>query len=112
MLPEGGVGEWTEVRRKRQTTISNDNTNIVTNVYVAGFQNGTMKSELWKIFAKHGMVVDVYLGRKKDTKRQNFAFFRFKRVADERKLEEKLHGIGCRGTTLTINLSKHPRKQQ
>ncbi|CAH1435203.1 unnamed protein product [Lactuca virosa] len=107
MLPNSW--EWTEVRRRTPATENKDKHKI-TNVYVAGFQGGTRKSELWKLFAKHGIVVDVYLGGRKDYQRLNFAFVRFKGVVDEKALEVNLQGIKCRGVELNISLSKHSRK--
>lgn len=82
----------------------------ITNLYVVGFPNGVRKSELWKLFARFGQVVDVYLGRKKDYRMKNFAFVRFRGVEDEKVMEERLQGTTCRDVILNINLSKHKRK--
>lgn len=104
--------DWTEVRRRRQTRIIHNETNCTTTFFVAGFQDETTKPELWKLFGSHGTVADVYMGGKKDARRMNFAFFRFKAVEDEQVLERRLQGMKCHGKILKVNISKHPRKTQ
>ncbi|CAH1412514.1 unnamed protein product [Lactuca virosa] len=101
--------EWEEVCRRKQTT-NGGHLSHLTNIYVAGFHGGTKKSELWSLFSKHGHVADVYMGNKRDNKKMNFAFVRFKGVGDEKELEDKLQGTTLKERPLIINLSRHPRK--
>ncbi|CAH1445351.1 unnamed protein product [Lactuca virosa] len=108
MLPK--EGEWTKVRRRKTSPASNGNVGAITNFYVAGFPGCITKAELWKPFGRFGRVIDVYLGGKRDHRRQHFAFVRYMDVEDEKILEEKLQGTKCRDVTLSINLSKHKRK--
>lgn len=72
---------------RRTPTTKNKDRHKITDVYIAGFQGGTIKSELWKLFVNHGIMLDVYLGGRKDYQRLNFAFVRFKDVVDEKELE-------------------------
>ncbi|CAH1423580.1 unnamed protein product [Lactuca virosa] len=57
------------------------------------------------------MVVDVYLGGRKDYHRMNFAFVRFFDLIDAKALEDSLQGIKCRDMILQVNISKHRRKK-
>ncbi|CAI9283927.1 unnamed protein product [Lactuca saligna] len=56
--------------------------------------------------------MDVYMGSKKDARRMNFAFVRYKVVEDKQDLERRLQGMQCHGKILKVNISKHPRKTQ
>ncbi|CAH1427404.1 unnamed protein product [Lactuca virosa] len=82
----------------------------LTNIYVEGFHGGTNKSELWSLFSDYGQVANVYMGGKRDSKKMNFAFVRFKGVKDEKEMEIKLQGTMLKERPLVINLSRHPRK--
>lgn len=102
-------GEWTEVRRKKNTNKAQVNKEL-TNYYVVGFPDGIRKEELRTPFARFGKVVDIYFGLKKDLHRKNFAFVGYVNIEDAKELEDKLQGIKCRNKTLEINISKHQRK--
>ncbi|CAH1415581.1 unnamed protein product [Lactuca virosa] len=103
--------EWTEVRRRKNKNTVQAN-KVLTNYYVSGFSDGTRKEELWEPFSRHGKVMDVYFGLKKDLHKRNFAFVRYAGVKDAKEMELKLQGIKCRGKTLEVNISKHQRKTQ
>lgn len=65
---------WTEVRRCKQKREDKD---VVTTFYVSGFQDGTSKMELHRSFERFGLVADIYIGGKKNQRKQNFAFIRY-----------------------------------
>ncbi|KAL4584306.1 hypothetical protein LXL04_008902 [Taraxacum kok-saghyz] len=105
MTDDGG---WTKVWRRKQTRVFIGDE--ITTFFVAGFPGGTTKEALKIPFEKFGQVVDVYLGRRKDFHRKNFAFVRFKGVMDEKDMEETLQGIKFKEVTLDVNIARHQRK--
>ncbi|KAI3778959.1 hypothetical protein L2E82_08349 [Cichorium intybus] len=68
-------GDWTEVRSRRQRRSDRSHPEITT-FFVYGFHDGINGSELKKVFQGFGQVVDVFVSRKKDANRRNFAFVR------------------------------------
>ncbi|CAH1448108.1 unnamed protein product [Lactuca virosa] len=108
-MEERNGGGWSEVRR-RKLVRNYHQSNIITNIYVSGFPGDTRKDELRRTFTRFGNVVDVYMGRKKDSHQRNFAFFRFNGIKDDKMLENELQGIKLRDIVLLVNLEKYKRK--
>ncbi|CAH1422923.1 unnamed protein product [Lactuca virosa] len=105
------TGEWAEVRR-RKANVRTQQSNALTNYFVAGFPDYTKKEELRRPFSRFGKVVDVYFGWKKDYRKKNYAFIRFMGVDDAKVLETRLQGIKCKEMVLDVNISKHHRKEK
>ncbi|CAI9300872.1 unnamed protein product [Lactuca saligna] len=82
-MEERNGGGWSEVRRRKQVR-NYHQSNIITNIYVSGFPGDTRKDELRRSFTRFGNVVDVYMGRKKDSHQRNFVFVRFKGIKDDK----------------------------
>lgn len=102
--------------RKQRTTDTGDGWTEIQNgmsdmftFYVAGFQDGTSKVDLRRVYDRFGQVLDIYISGKKNQRKHNFAFIRFKGVKDTRTLEAKMQGIKLRGITLLSNLAKYQK---
>lgn len=94
---------WTKIQHDK-SDMSDTST-----FYVAGFQDGTSKVDLRNVYDRFGQVSDIYIGGKKNKRKQNFAFIRFKGVKDTRTLEANIQGIKLGGITLMSNLAKYQR---
>lgn len=94
---------WTKIQHDK-SDMSDTST-----FYVVGFQDGTSKVDLRSVYDRFGQVSDIYIGGKKNKRKQNFAFIRFKGVKDTRTLEANIQGIKLGGITLMSNLAKYQR---
>ncbi|KAL4587568.1 hypothetical protein LXL04_000440 [Taraxacum kok-saghyz] len=106
----GGQGKWTTVQRRRRSTTAN-NIQDATSYYVAGMSNGAMKSDIRRCFEGFGELVDVFMGKKKDTSGKNFAFVKFINVGDIWELERNMQNVSCAGKALSVNLARYGRNK-
>lgn len=103
--------EWTVVNRQRSQFLDRRwNHKGVTTMFVSNIPDGVSKDTLRKIFIKYGELTDVYMAVKKDSRRKNFAFVRYRKVSKERELEATLQKIMCSGALLEVNIAKFERK--
>ena len=68
--------------------------------------------DLWKIFARWGRVIDVFISQRLNRWGQRFGFVRFLGVNDSRKLESQLDNIRIRNWKLHVNLPKYKRHER
>ncbi|KAL4578942.1 hypothetical protein LXL04_015074 [Taraxacum kok-saghyz] len=101
-------GRWTVVQRQKKNQVKTWNPNT-TPFFVNGFSDSAKIGDLRRCFGGHGEVVDVYMGRHKDSAGRNYAFVKFNGVQDVRRLEEELQGIVCGGKILVVNAAKYGR---
>ncbi|KAJ9547331.1 hypothetical protein OSB04_019874 [Centaurea solstitialis] len=78
--------------------------------FFTNFPEQESKSSHWKIFKKFGVLVDLYIARKRSRWGKRFGFARFVKVVDWRGLEEKLNGIWIGSFRVRANLSRFSRK--
>ncbi|CAI9277016.1 unnamed protein product [Lactuca saligna] len=55
----------------------------VSTMFVTNIPGGSSKEEIERMFQNHGDVRDIYMVTKKDSSHRNFAFVRFRDIADE-----------------------------
>jgi len=68
--------------------------------------------DLWKIFARWGRVIDVFISQRLNRWGQRFGFVRFLGVNDSRKLESQLDNIRIGNWKLHVNLPKYRRHER
>ncbi|CAH1439056.1 unnamed protein product [Lactuca virosa] len=83
---------WMEVRRSKYTNRQGTKEDVTT-FYVSGFHDGTSKMELRKSFDSFGLVADIYIGGRKNQRKQNFAFIRYDGVRDVKAMEAAFQGV-------------------
>jgi len=100
---------WTVVRRRRQE-FKKYSSGVIT-MYVANLPDGTRVNDLRKAFIKYGDIRDIYMAKKKDSGKRNFAFVRFAKVGNELDLEASMQGIRRWGRLLEVNIAKFDMKE-
>lgn len=65
---------WTEICRRNKQGNDRSYMADTTTFYVVGFQDGISKVDLRSVFDRFGHVSDIYIGGKKNQRKQNFAF--------------------------------------
>ncbi|KAL4560392.1 hypothetical protein LXL04_032542 [Taraxacum kok-saghyz] len=105
-----GNQTWTTVQRRNKRPPANAFSDA-TSFYVAGMSNGTMKNDIRRCFEGFGELVDVFMGKKKDTSENNFAFVKFINVQNTAELESSMQNITCAGKTLSVNLARYGRNR-
>ncbi|CAL0299701.1 unnamed protein product [Lupinus luteus] len=105
--------EWVRVshRRGRQER-SSQSMHLVDEVISFFFTNfldlaGTI--ELWKVFAKCGVVGDIFIPKKRDKKGRRFGFVRFKKVQGVEKLKFNLSNVWIDLFQIKVNAPKFQR---
>ncbi|XP_023761138.1 polyadenylate-binding protein, cytoplasmic and nuclear-like [Lactuca sativa] len=106
-----GVDEWMLVNRW-QTQKANKRWDHkgVTTMFVSNVPDGVNKETIRKTFSTYGEITNVYMATKRDSKKKNFAFVRFRKVNKEWDLEASLQSIKCSGSLLEVNIAKFERK--
>ncbi|GKA01759.1 RNA-directed DNA polymerase, eukaryota, nucleotide-binding alpha-beta plait domain protein [Tanacetum coccineum] len=117
---------WVQVNRRKQSSQrksvfqrlgNNDRLsdvdmvgNISQSVFIMNFPNHTQPSDLWKLCARHGKVMDVFIAPKKSKLGKNFAFVRFIRISSFDILVENLCNIWIGSYKLFAGSPRFPRK--
>lgn len=65
---------------------------------------------MWKTFDSLGVIVDLYIAKKRNRWGKRFGFVRFIKVSDSKKLEEELNGIWIGSFRLLVNLARYNRR--
>lgn len=78
-------------------------------MFVSNIPDGVSKESIGRLFKNFGDLTDAYMATKKDAKKKNFAFVRFKKFSREKEMEAVKQGLTCRGSILTINISRFER---
>ena len=81
-----------------------------TSFFFTNFPEHFMERDLWKVFQRWGRVLDVFVSRKLNARKQKFGFVRFQGVNDVFSLERKLDAIWISTWKLQVNLPKYQRK--
>ncbi|PWA67833.1 hypothetical protein CTI12_AA299060 [Artemisia annua] len=97
-------------RNKETHTTHAENSTNTTTFYFTNFPSNWDHSVMKDIFAKYGLVEDVYIGRKRNTQGKRFGFARFLNVQNISTFEQKLNTI-CIGTQkIRCNVARHQRR--
>ncbi|KAK1406552.1 hypothetical protein QVD17_41974 [Tagetes erecta] len=64
---------------------------------------------LLQAFGKYGNIIDASIAKKKDKRKDPFAFIRFTDVADKYVLEDLLNGVAVGGMYISVNLALYDR---
>ncbi|CAL0311080.1 unnamed protein product [Lupinus luteus] len=79
--------------------------------YIANFPDDVSSKDLWNLFQKWGRVRDVYIPRKRNKLNQRFAFIRFDRVKNERRLALELDKVWIGNFKIFANIPLFNRNQ-
>lgn len=58
-------------------------------MFVSNIPDGVSKESIRRLFNNFEELMDVYMATKKDAKKKNFAFVRFKKISREKEMEDK-----------------------
>ncbi|KAK8316495.1 hypothetical protein V6Z11_A13G044800 [Gossypium hirsutum] len=79
----------------------------VETIFVQNIPMSIDKRWLWKVFHYYGRVCDIFIPQKKDSRRQRFGFFRFRRAGEARKAIQRLDGRTLRNYRIHVNMAKY-----
>nr|KAJ0206447.1 hypothetical protein LSAT_V11C500256130 [Lactuca sativa] len=105
------TGAWQEVRRRRRKEDNEDINKSAISFFFQNFPHQLEEKDLWKIFQAYGLVVDVYIAKKKNIKNKRFGFVRFIKVNDPTSFERKLNDIWIGQHKLRINLARFQHRK-
>ncbi|KAL4580253.1 hypothetical protein LXL04_016439 [Taraxacum kok-saghyz] len=83
-----------------------------TTFFFTNFPEHWNEAKLWKEFRRVGMVVDVFVARKRDKAGRKFGFTRFMKVLDIGKMEIDLNNIWMEKFRLRANVAKYGRHEE
>ncbi|CAH1426155.1 unnamed protein product [Lactuca virosa] len=99
--------EW-KIANKKKSGWNVDN--VSTPFFFTNFLVDMDNKQLWSICEKYGRVSDVYIARKLSKAGKRFAFGRFLRVQDEKRLELKLQDLWIGSSHVFVSLAKFGRE--
>ncbi|KAJ9535114.1 hypothetical protein OSB04_un001810 [Centaurea solstitialis] len=100
------------VERSRQPPLGSDNLNQnAWTFFFSNFPEGESESSMWKAFACQGVVVDLYIAKKRSRWGKRFGFVRFIKVVDWKRLEVDLNNIWIGKYRIRANLARFNRKR-
>ncbi|KAK1414557.1 hypothetical protein QVD17_30303 [Tagetes erecta] len=100
-------GGWNKVgskKTRRQHDILSEGLTVT--FFAAKLPVGCTSEMLRVAFGKHGKVVEAYIAKKKDNRKNSFAFISFTDVPDMKELENNLNGLVVGGVYLSVNLAR------
>jgi len=78
--------------------------------FFTNFPNEFQEKDLWRVFQHWGRVLDVFISKKLNARKQRFGFVRFHGVRDEYVLERQLDSIWIGTWKLHANIPKYRRQ--
>ncbi|MCI19946.1 endonuclease/exonuclease/phosphatase family protein, partial [Trifolium medium] len=102
---EGELGHERE-RRKHGSSYAHRMDQISTSFFVTNFPEDLGWGDLWKLFARYGSVIDVFIPKKVDKWGRKFAFVKFKEVRDLEELSRKLEDVWSGNFKLRVNRAR------
>ena len=79
---------------------------IVITIYVSNFPSRLSIRELWNICGRVGVVVDVFIGKKKNKLGQTFALVRIINIKNQKILSESLCNIQIGNLHMHANMAR------
>jgi len=83
-----------------------------TSFFFTNISPGHEEKELWNIFQRWGRVLDVFIPKKLNSRKQRFGFVRFHGVRDVCELERRLDAIWIGLWKLCVNIARYRKKEQ
>ncbi|KAI3740321.1 hypothetical protein L2E82_30749 [Cichorium intybus] len=74
---------WQQVRRKNKKTEEYTINGMATTIFISDFPPDWMEADLWKVLKNYGILVDVFIAKKRAKNNNRFGFARFIRVGSE-----------------------------
>ncbi|GKC17786.1 RNA-directed DNA polymerase, eukaryota [Tanacetum coccineum] len=102
----GDNGEGWKTVSRRRTKEKNHKINTIS-YFFTDFPAGSNEGSLWKIFAKHGRIMDVYIAKKKAANGKAFSFARFIYDGNPKILETTLNTITFGSHPISVNIAKY-----
>ncbi|KAJ9556592.1 hypothetical protein OSB04_011206 [Centaurea solstitialis] len=97
-------------KRSRHSPFGRDNLNQKAwTFFFSNFLEKESESSMWKTFACLGVVVDLYIARKKSNWGKRFGFVRFIKVKNWRSMEDDLNNIWIGNFKIRANLARFGR---
>ncbi|CAO2830824.1 unnamed protein product [Amaranthus hypochondriacus] len=86
------------------------NFNLVISLFIDGIPSNTSTKFLWWLFQKEGMVLDVYISKKRRAnKKEGFGFVRFKNIKDAEKAIVNLDGVKLANSKIRVSMAKYKK---
>jgi len=79
--------------------------------FFTNFPDHFFERDLWKVFQRWGRVLDVFISRKLNARKQRFSFVRFQGVNDAFSLERELDAIWIGTWKLQVNIPRYRRNE-
>jgi len=83
-----------------------------TSFFFTNIPPGHEEKELWNIFQRWGRVLDVFIPKKLNSRKQHFGFVRFHGVRDVCELKRRLDAIWIGLWKLHVNIARYRKKEQ
>jgi len=83
-----------------------------TTFFFTNFPNEFQEKDLWRVFQRRGRVLDVFISRKLNARKQLFVFVRFSGVRDALALERQIDSIWIGTWKLQTNKPKCERQEK
>nr|KAJ0213700.1 hypothetical protein LSAT_V11C400222220 [Lactuca sativa] len=102
---------WQEVRNRRRRR-EEDHQLISRNAITYFFQNFPEdwdEKALWHTFQQYGMIVDLYIAKKRSKSNNRFGFVRFIRIRDPSAFAQKLNEIWIGSFKIRANIARFQR---
>ena len=80
-------------------------------IFFTIFPNEYNEEALWKLFQRWGRVLDIFISKKLNTRKQRFGFVRFQGVRDTHVLERKLDSIWIGTWKMRVNIPKYCKNE-
>ncbi|KAJ9542647.1 hypothetical protein OSB04_029153 [Centaurea solstitialis] len=77
-----------------------------TTFFFSNFPDTWNENGLWKVFYKHGHIMDIFIAKKKSVAGRRFGFARFVGLDDYKQLEKQLNDVRIESFNLRVNLVK------
>lgn len=102
-------GEYFPARKQTTFHILDQTT---TSFYFTNFPDDSKTTALWSMFARFGIVGEVFIPNKLDKGGKRFGFVKFKEVKDPAVLETRLSNVWFGGSRLKVNLARFNRDSE
>ncbi|KAK8585600.1 hypothetical protein V6N13_050577 [Hibiscus sabdariffa] len=82
----------------------------IINLFVQNIPLALQWSGLWKIFDRHGNIIESYIARKVDGTGKRFGFVKFKYRVDAKRVIERMNGFRLYGFRLSVTEARYNGK--
>lgn len=93
----------------RGASVYSDLEALTTSFFFSNFLENWSVAGMWKHFARFGVVVDIFIPKKKTKDGKEFDFVRFRDVQNKDQLEKDVRGVYIGPNRLSFNLARFGR---